>query len=550
MRKKTAKPLIVVLLVILLAVVGLATHFVYKYMPSSTRMDLTEYYGEVPEGELLLIVDGEPLEDRGRLEGGTVYLPIGIVNEKLNERFYWDAPASRILYATPTEVQETAADVTPGSEVWVSGDQVFVSLPFVQAHTDLDTFLYDSPGRLAIRTAFSDQTVVTARRNAAVRYRGGIKSEILKEAEVDENMVLLEEYEDWYQVSTMDGYIGFVAKNDVSEPVEYTEERDFHEEDYQYLLMDEKINLVWHQVTIREANATLDEMTAAMSGVNVISPTWYSISDNDGNILDLSSADYVAKAHEKGLKVWGLIDNFSQFISTYEILSNTEARRNLITQLVNSAVAVGLDGINIDFESLIEDSARPFLQFLRELSIETHKNGLILSVDNPVPEDFTSHYNRKEQGKVVDYVIIMGYDEHYAGSEGAGSVASLPWVEKGIQDTLEAVPAERVINAMPFYTRVWKTLAGTLSTEAIGMQEALDLVAKNKAETYWDTNVCQNVASYESEGAEYQIWLEDDRSLAEKTGLAANYGLAGVASWKLGLEADSVWQVITENLFR
>ena len=187
---------------------------------------------------------------------------------------------------------------------------------------------------------------------------------------------------------------------------------------------------------------------------------------------------------------------------------------------------------------------------MRELSIETHKNGLILSVDNPVPEDFTSHYNLGEQGRVVDYVIIMGYDEHYGGSEEAGSVASLPWVEKGIQDTLEKVPAERVINAMPFYTRVWKMLAGTLSSEIVTMQAALDLAAGSNVETYWDTNVCQNVASYESEGATYRIWLEDDRSLAEKTGLAANYGLAGVACWKLGLETDTVWQVITENLIR
>ena len=141
------------------------------------------------------------------------------------------------------------------------------------------------------------------------------------------------------------------------------------------------------------------------------------------------------------------------------VLSSTGARQNLENQLITSALKVGLDGINIDFESLSEDVGIHFLQFLRELSIQCHENNLVLSVDNPVPENFTSHYDRAEQGKVTDYVIIMGYDEHYVGSE-AGSVASLPWVEQGVKDTLTEVPAERTILAVPFYTRLWKTTDG------------------------------------------------------------------------------------------
>ena len=181
------------------------------------------------------------------------------------------------------------------------------------------------------------------------------------------------------------------------------------------------------------------------------------------------------------------------------------------------------------------------------MSIECHKNNLVLSVDNPVPEDFTSHYDRAEQGRVVDYVIIMGYDEHYVGSE-AGSVASLSWVEKGIQDTLEEVPAERVINAVPFYTRLWKTSAEGVTSEAIGMDQAREVISKYNVETYWDSSTGQNYGTYESEGATYQIWLEDAESLAAKVQLSGQYGLAGVAAWKLGFENSSIWQVITDHL--
>ena len=169
-------------------------------------------------------------------------------------------------------------------------------------------------------------------------------------------------------------------------------------------------------------------------------------------------------------------------------------------------------------------------------------------MDNPVPKDFTSHYDRAEQGRVVDYVIIMGYDEHYVGSEEAGSVASLPWVEQGIIDTLEEVPASRVINAIPFYTRLWKTQGGSLSSEAIGMDQAQEVISKYGVETYWDKNAGQNYGSYETEEGYFQIWIEDAQSVAAKVKLVPKYGLAGVAQWKLGFENSSVWSVISENL--
>ena len=285
-----------------------------------------------------------------------------------------------------------------------------------------------------------------------------------------------------------------------------------------------------------------------MTGVNVISPTWFSVSDNDGNVSSLASGEYVMQAHEKGLKVWGLVDNFSENMSTTTVLSNTAARQNLENQLVTYALKAGLDGINVDFESLSEDVGIHFLQFLRELSIQCHENNLVLSVDNPVPEDFTSHYDRAEQGKVVDYVIIMGYDEHYVGSD-TGSVASLPWVEQGVKDTLAEVPAKRTILAIPFYTRLWKTTdGGALTSEAIGMDQAQQAISDNGAETYWDKTTSQNYGTYEGDGATYQIWLEDSKSIAEKVKLIPKYKLAGVAEWKLGFENSGIWSVITENL--
>lgn len=548
MKKKYMPVFVVCLLIVVLAVLGGVGHVISKYIPTKDRMDLNEYYGQVAEGEAALILGTEKLEQRGIISGEEGYLPLDVVNTYLNQRYYWDAENQQILYATPSEVTSMPASSEAGSQVWLREGAVYLSLSYIRQYTDLDAYIYDNPNRIAIQYQFSDVNTVTAKKDTYVRFRGGIKSEVLAKVKKGAVLILMEELEDWNQVATMDGYIGYVQKKAVSQPEKKTFEREFSREEYNYIDMEQPVNMVWHQVTNMEANAGFAEATANMTGVNVISPTWYSIVDNEGNISNIASSDYVNQAHEKGLQVWGLVDNFSENISTTEILSRTSTRQNLVRQLVDAALASGLDGINIDFEYLEEAVGIHFLQFLRELSVETHKNNLVLSVDNPVPEDFTSHYDRAEQGRVVDYVIIMGYDEHYVGSEEAGSVASLPWVEQGIKDTLTEVPAERVINAVPFYSRLWKTLAGTLSSEAIGMGQAQEVVAKYNVETYWDKNTSQNYGAFENEGAEFQIWIEDAQSIAEKVKLSSQYNLAGVAAWKLGFESSDVWQAISDNL--
>lgn len=547
MNKKYKPVIAVAVLVILVAILGIVTHVVMKYIPSSEKMDLNEYYGEMADGEIALVIGTEKLEERGLVDGDRVYLPLDVVNTYLNQRYYWDSANQQILYATPSELTSVSASSEAGDKVWVKDDKVYLNLTYVQEFTDLDAYITKDPYRIAIQYKFKNVKTVTVKKNTSIRYRGGIKSAILTSVKKGTKLRLIEEMENWDQVATDDGYIGYIDKKKVGEAEKTKFERSFKKEEYSYLTMDSKVNMVWHQVTSTDANAYFADATANMTGVNVISPTWFYLTDTSGNIANIASADYVSQAHEKGLQVWGLIDNFTQEVSTTETLSSTAARQNIISQLIQAAKDVGMDGINVDFESLSEDVGIHFLEFLRELSIECHKNNLVLSVDNPVPEDFTSHYDRAEQGRVVDYVIIMGYDEHYVGSE-AGSVASLPWVEQGIQDTLDEVPAERVINAIPFYTRLWKTTGGNVTSEAIGMDQAQQTIADNNVETYWDKTTSQNYGKYDIDNSTYQIWLEDAQSVAEKVKLVSKYDLAGVSAWKLGFENNGIWQVISDNL--
>lgn len=548
MTKKRMPVLVVCLLIVLVALVGGAAYGINKLIPTGKQMSLSDYYGQNADGEAALILGTEKLDQKALISGDDVYLPIDVVDGYLNQRYYWDSENKKILYATPSSLTEEKASDSAGGMVWLKDNSVYLHLDYVKKYTDIDAYINKDPDRIAIQNKFSNIETVTVKKDTVIRYRGGIKSEILTEVPKNTVLRLLNEGEDWDQVATDDGYIGYIQKKKVSAADATTYERDFKSETYTYLTMDEPVNLVWHQTTSTDANNYFSDVTQNMTGVNVISPTWFSIADNSGNITNIASGEYVMQAHEKGLKVWGLVDNFSENISTTTVLSSTSARQNLEGQLIAGALKTGLDGINVDFESLSEDVGIHFLQFLRELSIQCHENNLVLSVDNPVPENFTSHYDRAEQGKVTDYVIIMGYDEHYVGSE-AGSVASLPWVEQGVKDTLTEVPAERTILAVPFYTRLWKTTdGGALTSEAIGMDQAQKVIADNGAETYWDKTTSQNYGTYEGDGATYQIWLEDSKSISEKVKLISKYKLAGVAEWKLGFENSGIWKTIAKNL--
>lgn len=558
-RKQLVPVLVAMLLVVLVAIAGIITGFIKKYTPSDARMDLADYY-HTSEDEAALILQDTISETKGKMVDGEAYLPYSIITKELGGRFYWDKESEKMLYTTATGTLEIkpedttytiAEQVKQQDYVIVKeiGEEFYIALDFAEQYMPIQGEVYDNPNRIVLSYKWGETNTVTVSKDTEVRYQGGIKSPILSEAKKGDTMVLLEEMENWSRVMTTDGIDGYVEKKNLEKPktteLSYSGE---YKEDYSSLTREHKINLAWHQVTSEAANAALGETIQNMAGVNVISPTWFSVTANEGTISSLASADYVNEAHSRGMEVWGLIDNFNPDVSTLETLSSRSSREHIIQKLLEEAQRVGLDGINVDFEALTEEEAPHFIQFVRELSVVCRANNLVLSVDNPVPQ-FTGFYNRKEQGIVADYVIIMGYDEHTTGSEEAGSVASLPFVKEGIEKTLQEVPKEKVINGIPFYTRLWtESNNGTLSSEVMTMDAASQYIQENGIEVYWEKETAQNYGELLTDNGTQKIWLEDEQSIEEKMKLISQYELAGVASWKLGFERADVWNVISQYL--
>lgn len=569
MKKKAAKkatPLLAAaVLLVVVAVIALVTHVVKKYTPTSEVMDSREYFGLQEEDQIALVIQNRVSQYKGILADDVCYADFELVKTLLNDRFYWDSEANLLRYTTPSDIIETTVGSSQytatgrtenvGYEiVKVKGTKVYLALDFVKQYTNIDYELFTEPNRVVITDEWGEKEVARIRKKGKVRYQGGIKSPILREVQKNEVVTVLEPMEDWTGILTQDGYFGYIQNSRLTDQHTEKTESAFEEPVYTSIKKNYKINMVWHTISDMDSNYSIIYDIAAVKGVNTISPTWFTIADNDGNLQSLALADYVETAHRNDMEVWPLIDNFLEGIDTTKVLSSTASRERIENQLIASAIEIGFDGINVDFESIPESAADGYLQFMREMSVKCRANGLVLSVDVPVPMPFTEHYNRKELGTVCDYVIVMGYDEHYSGSEQAGSVASLGFENQGILDTREVVPAEKIISGIPFYTRLWNTVTNadgttTVTSEAMGMAEGAQRLENNNVKAQWDDATSQNYAEFEGDdGSLYQMWLEDDRSIEEKMTLVDDYDLAGVAIWRLGFENDTVWDVILKYL--
>lgn len=560
--KKVIPVIIAIVLIIVVAAAGFGAKLLEKYSYSKERADLTEYFGVRGADDVPVILQDERIEEHAKLWDGVCYFDLATVHKYFNDRFYEDKKEGLLLYALPDQVVRTQIGtdtLTKGESseargyviARYEGDMLYIAADYVKEYANFSYELFRDPNHMQVYTEWNERQVATIAKDTQVRYQGGIKSDILTDVSKGDEVVILEEMENWSKVKTQDAFIGYVENKRLENqstrtPVPVT---DYVEPVYESNTRDHKINLAWHGVGGVDGNETLDGMLADTKSINVISPTWFTLVGNEGDFSSFATQSYVDKAHERGLEVWALVGNVESVdVDMYEVLAGTTNRTHLIDGLINTALEYGLDGLNIDFENISLDAGEPFIQFIRELSIPCREHGIVLSVDNYVPMGHTDHYNRAEQGLVADYVVIMGYDEHYAGSDEAGSVASIDFVEGGIADTVEQVPAEKVINGIPFYTRIWQTSGTSVSSQAVGMDKAQAYIADHGITTRWDEETCQNYGEYQSADGFCQVWLEDAESIRVKLNIMQKYGIAGVAEWKLGFEEPSVWDVIEEYM--
>ena len=552
-------PFFLIFLIFILGIAGFGGYYyVKKYMPTKERADLNSYFSVSGDNvELYLnhekVKDGEQLTI-GRMRDGEVYLPYGFVVKKLNIRFYYDDVEKNLRYALPEELL-LFTDGEKGedgkADFFTDGKSIFISLSLIEKHTALLSRNYTDAEhkRVFLENEFTPATVASLKKKEAVRLQGGVKSPILTDLEEGAKVIILEKMEKWSKVETEDGFIGYLRNSRLNKETSEERSSGFKAPEYSHKNLGEGVKpvLAFHQISNAEANKGLQSLLTNATGVNILAPTWYAIKDNEGNLRSYSDAAYVTLSHSTGRKVFATLNNFDAGkIDLKSLLSSGTKRSKLIEALIKDMQEKGIDGINVDIELLPEKAARDYLEFMRELSIACRKNGLYLSVDCYVPFNYNAYYNIQELGTICDYVVIMCYDEHYAGSEEAGSVSSLSYVSRGIEETAAVMDKDRIIIALPFYTRVWITdQSGKLSSEALSIKAAAAWIQEKNVSLEWLSDIGQNYGSIQDGNEKKEIWMEDEKSMKEKMKLLKENGIQGVAAWKLGQEPEGFWSILT-----
>ncbi len=556
MKKKLVTVAVAVGLILIVGGIALGRPLYDRYSYSKELADWDAYYG-VSGQESAIILQDEMVDEKAVIRDGVCYFDLDTVHQYMNEVFYADLAENLLLYTDAAETVRVNLGESSYAGEQTNGDlghviayaedgRVYVAADYVQLFTNYSFALYDR--HVQVYTEWGERQVAEIKKATAVRTLGGIKSPILCELDAGDTVEILETMEKWSKIKTADSVIGYVENKRLTE--EHTEAEtpvaSYDPPEYTTVSMDGKVCLGFHAIYSTGGNGTLGEATANARGMNVIAPTWFALNDNAGGYRSFGSSDYVAQAHGMGLQVWGVVDNFNSGVEVDElaVLSSTASRQRLVENLTAEAVRLGLDGVNVDFESLDDRCGIHYVQFLRELSAACRKNGLVLSVDDYVPFHFNDYYRLDIQGEIADYVVIMGYDEHWHGCGEPGSVASIGYVSNGLDRTLQEVPAEKVVNALPFYTRVWKTKGDQVTDETLFLNQTADYLSRRGVQSVWDEETGQNYAEWQEDGVLCQVWAEDAQSLSLKLNVMAAKGLGGVAVWRLGFGDAAAWTLL------
>lgn len=565
MKKKIIPVLLAIVLIFLILAIAFGGKVLDRFTYSKERADLESYFHLETENEIAIVLQDARIEEKAKLIDGVCYFDLETIEKYFTDRFYINKEEQIVLYTTDTDVIKVNigddSNVIYVSDVGNSidykaavyeGDTLYIAADYVKRYANFSYELFTEPLHMQVYTDWGIITQAEISKNTSIRYQGGIKSDILKDVHAGDKVTVIEEMDTWTKVKSEDAFIGYVENKYLTNTmaVQQTPVTDAMELSFASVHKDFTINMAFQQVFTEVGANELKKALSGTKAVNVIAPTWFRLTDSNGGMSSIANASYVEAAHAAGVEVWAVITDvdskslYNVDIDFVTLLSSSANRKLLINQLMSQVDSFGLDGINIDFEKIKSDSGTHFVQFLRELSIETRKRGVALSVDNYVPTEYTAHYNRKEQGLVVDYVVIMGYDEYYTGCGEAGPNASINYVENGIVKTKESVPAEKIINAVPFYTRVWSSGSNGVVSETLTMVNQDEWLKKIGVTPIWLDEYCQNYVEYQANDTLVQCWLEDAESIQVKLQVMKAQGIAGVASWKLGIEDSKVWDVI------
>ena len=494
-------------------------------------------------------------------ENNNVFLSLADVRNYFDKYIEYDKENGSIVTTSEINIAKMS---TKDNKITINGQEEELNssaieknetiyLPFSEISEkvyDVDLEYIKDTNTIIIDSLDRKQEVANTTKETKLKYKPQTLSGTLEKLEANEQVVYIEETNNWAEVRSKDGTIGYVKKEDLGNVEVTREAKEYIDK------VEGKVNLVWDYYS--EYAKAPDRTGETMDGVNVVSPSFFSLErGSNGEIYDNAKddgAEYIEWAHNNNYQVWAMFSNNSLKDTTSQILNDYEKREAMIENLMDLVEEYNLDGVNVDFENMNESDKNVYSRFLIELAPRLKKIGKTLSVDVTAPdgsETWSLCFDRNTIANVADYIVFMAYDQYGTSSNKAGTTAGYNWVEANIKKFLgqEDVDPEKIILGIPLYMRLWEEDDdGTAKPEVVNMKDMFDVLPENQV-AKWDEELKQYYVEYEEDGKTYKMWVENEKSVGEKINLANQYNLAGIAFWEKDRETnDEFWTFVKEQL--
>lgn len=556
MNKKMVYPIL--LLICILLFVGIK---LFADEKEETKKELFKGY-KTP-----IVYHGKIFSNEAKIEDDVLFLPHTVVEEVMDASIYIEEKTDTFTITTEEHVFlfdhknlesfinnepfELDIQTIKEKDIWYIPSSVLEILyPYSIHYDEKESVVYITEKNKAYQygVVIEKEEDEKKKKKIYIREKATNESSIVSELKEKEEVIILKEENGFYFIQRKNGYFGYVDKKDIVLTDIKTEEFTV-EKKVRWKPIGEKVNLTWEAVYGENPDV---KKLKKMPGVNVVSPTWFTLVGTKGKVSSTADMKYVRWAHQQGYQVWALFSNdFQKPNNTHEVLSNAHKRKEVIRQLVAYSKMYDLDGINIDFENIYTKDKQHVVQFVKELTPYLHELGMVVSMDITFISDsemWSKFYDRKALSKIVDYMIVMAYDEHWASSSVSGSVSSIPWVESNLKTLLKEVPKEKLILGVPFYMRVWEEKGEKVSSSTLTMKYLKDYLKNNKLNPTYDKKTKQNYVEFKKNGNVHKLWIEDEVSMKHRVDLVKKYDLAGIASWNRGFSTDNIWKEIDKEM--
>ncbi|MBP3886726.1 MAG: SH3 domain-containing protein [Cellulosilyticum sp.] len=542
-------------LVLVAILMGIFVHNKVSYV--GEQVDPLMYFDEFQGNTNNLVYEDKRVDVKEPIQiiDDKVFVNCVAVNEYINDRMFYDQQEQVVTFTNTKEVVRlhegentiSFSGIEGTYSVKKLGDYLYIEEDLIKDLFGTEIKLGEDERLFVATNTGVNQNVAKVKKKTYLRTHPQKKSTVIEVISGGEQVNIYEEEGEYVRVRSENGIIGYLPSADLKN-YEVVEAADLPQvENWAVNPLGETVKLMWDDMTTRSEKDFNTNKYARMQNVNVLAPAWFEFASEDGTLSDIATTSYVQQAHNRGMQVWAILrHNFSEPQLTEEILSSTTKRQYVIDQLIGYAKQYGFDGVNVDIENIQNETSDVWVEFMRELYPQLKAEGLIVSVDVYTPSSWSDHYEREKVGESSDYFIVMAYDQHWSGSENAGSVADITWTEEGIVATLEEVPSEKLVLGIPFYTRRWKEDAQGLSSKSYSMSSMKELIDSLNVVPIYDETSGQNYVEYIKEGATYKVWLEDALSVQKRIDLMEKYNLAGYGAWRLGYETSDIWDILNK----